>query len=62
MADRKTIVATDGGGGGAGMIIALVILLVVLIGAFLLYQDGAFSGGARDVNADIKIETPTKSN
>ena len=63
MADEKDVIVTsDGGGGGAGMIIALAILVVVLVGVFLLYQNGVFSGGARDVNADIKIETPTKSN
>ena len=62
MADKKTVVATDGGGGGAGMVIALVLLVVVIVGLFLLYQNGVFSGGAQDVNADIKIETPTKSN
>jgi uncharacterized membrane protein len=64
MADEKDVIVTSdgGGGGGAGMIIALAILVVVLVGVFLLYQNGVFSGGARDVNADIKIETPTKSN
>ena len=63
MADEKDVIVTsDGGGGGAGMIIALAILVVVLVGVFLLYQNGVVAGGARDVNADIKIETPTKSN
>ncbi|MGQ0661571.1 hypothetical protein [Sphingosinicella sp.] len=58
MADKETIVTTDGGGSGAGMIVALIALVVVLLGAFFLYQQGVFSGGTRDVNADIKIETP----
>lgn len=56
--EKEVIVTSDGGGGGAGMIIALVLLIVVLVGVFLLYQNGVFSGGARDINADIKIETP----
>jgi hypothetical protein len=60
MAEEKDVIVTgDGGGGsGAGMIIAVVLLIAVLVGVFLLYQNGVFSGGARDVNADIKIETP----
>lgn len=62
MADEKDVIVTsDGGGGGAGMIIALAILVVVLVGVFLLYQNGVFSGGAQDVNADIKIETPKQN-
>ena len=56
---RKTIVAGDGGGSGAGVIVALALFLVVIVGLFLAYQSGVFSGaGTQDVNADIKIETP----
>ena len=59
MADEKDVIVTsDGGGGGAGMIIALAILILVLVGVFLAYQNGMFSGGTQDINADIKIETP----
>lgn len=59
MAEEKEVIVTrDGGGGGAGMIIALAVLLLVLGGLFLAYQNGMFSGGARDIDADIKIETP----
>lgn len=59
MADEKEVIVTnDGGGGGAGMIVAIVLLIAVLVGLFLLYQNGVFSGGDRDINADIKIETP----
>ena len=56
--EKEVIVTSDGGGGGAGMIIAIVLLIAVLVGLFLLYQNGVFTGGAQDVNADIKIETP----
>jgi hypothetical protein len=58
MADEKEVIVTNDGGGGAGMIIAIVLLIAVLVGLFLLYQNGVFSGGAQDINADIKIETP----
>lgn len=59
MAEEKEVIVTnDGGGGGAGMIVAIVLLIAVLVGLFLLYQNGVFSGGARDIDADIKIETP----
>lgn len=59
MADKRTVVATDGGGGGAGMIVAVVLLLVVIVGLFLAFQNGVFSGaGTQDINADVKIETP----
>lgn len=57
MADKEVIVTGDGGG-GAGMIIAIVLLIAVLVGLFLLYQNGAFTGGAQKIDADIKIETP----
>lgn len=62
MADKETIVTTDGGGSGAGMIIALVLVIVLLVGGFLLYQNGVFSGGARAVNADITVNPPAKTN
>ena len=58
MADKETIVTTDGGGSGAGMIVALIALIILIFGGVFLYQQGVFSGGTRDVNADIKIETP----
>jgi hypothetical protein len=58
MAEEKEVIVTSDGGGGAGMIVAIVLLIAVLVGLFLLYQNGVFSGGTQDVNADIKIETP----
>lgn len=56
--EKEVIVTSDSGGGGAGMIVAIVLLIAVLVGLFLLYQNGVFSRGATDINADIKIETP----
>lgn len=52
--DRETVVVTDGGdrGGGAGLIIAIVLVIALIVGGFLLYRSGAFSGG------DTKIEVP----
>ncbi|MGE0178946.1 MAG: hypothetical protein AB7O91_03890 [Sphingomonas sp.] len=63
MAEEKEVIVThDGGGGGAGMIIALAILILVMVGVFLAYQNGMFSGGAQKVDADVKIETPAPAN
>jgi uncharacterized membrane protein len=56
MADEKEVIVTNDGGGGAGMIIAIVLLIAVLVGLFLLYQNGVFSGAASDIN--VKVETP----
>lgn len=62
MAEReKEVIVTDGGGGGSGAIIAVVLLIVVLIALFFLFGRDMLSGdGTTDVNADIKVETPSK--
>jgi hypothetical protein len=61
--ERETIVTTDGGGGG-GTILAVVLLIAVLVVLFLLFGRGLLGGAddATDINADVKIETPAKTN
>lgn len=60
MADReKEVIVTDGGGGNGGVLIAVVLLIVVVVVLFLLFGRGLLNGNAdKDINADIKIETP----
>jgi len=55
--EKEVIVTGDGGGGGAGMLIGVVLVLAVLAVLFFVFKDRIF-GGAHDVNADVKIETP----
>ena len=57
--DRETIVVTDGGdrGGGSGMVIAIVLLIALIVGGFLLYRSGAFTGGAPE-KIDINVKVP----
>lgn len=59
--ERETVVVTDGGDrGSGGAILAIVLLLALLIGGYLLYRSGVFTGGGSDTNVDIKIENPLK--
>ena len=62
MADREkeVIVTNDGGGSGAGMLIGVVLVLAVLAVLFFVFKDSILGGGTRDINADVKIETPSK--
>lgn len=60
---EKEVIVTDGGGGGGGVLIAVVLLIVVLVVLFFLFgRDMLNGGGDKDINADIKIETPAKTN
>ena len=60
---EKEVIVTDGGGGGGGMIIAVVLLIAVIVVLFFLFGRGLLNGdGDKDINADIKIETPAKTN
>jgi len=62
MAEReKEVIVTDGGGGGGGAIIAVVLLIAVLVVLFFVFGRGMLNGdGDKDINADVKIETPSK--
>ena len=64
MAEReKEVIVTDGGGGGGGgVIIAVVLLIAVLVVLFFLFGRDMLSGdGDTDINADVKVETPSNS-
>lgn len=61
MADReKEVIVTNdgGGGGGAGMLIGVVLVLAVLGILFFVFKDRILGHGS-DINADVKIETPS---
>jgi hypothetical protein len=62
--EREVIVTNDGGGGGGGgMIIGIVLVLAVVVVLFLIFGRGLLGGGGdKDINADIKIDTPAKNN
>lgn len=57
--EKETIIHTDGGGGGGGAILAVVLLIAVIVVLFLLFGRGLLDGGgATDINADVKVDTP----
>ena len=57
--DKEVIVTNDGGGGaGAGMIVGVVLVLAVLAVLFFVFKDRILGTG-QDINADVKIETPS---
>lgn len=60
MADREkeVIVTGDGGGSGAGMLVGVVLVLAVLAILFFVFKDRILGTG-HDINADVKIETPS---
>jgi hypothetical protein len=63
MAEEKEVIVTDSGGGGGGVLIAVVLLLAVIVVLFLLFGRGLMNGNnPTDINADVKIETPAKTN
>jgi len=55
--EKEVIVTGDGGGGGAGMLIGVVLVLAVLAVLFFVFKDRIM--GSSDINADVKIETPS---
>jgi hypothetical protein len=57
--EREVIVTRDGGGGG-GALIAIVLLIAVVIVLFLLFGRGLLNGGTEKIDADVKIDTPSK--
>ena len=61
MAEReKEVIVTDGGGGGSGfgMLAGVILVLAVLAILFFVFKDRIIGGG-HDINADVKIETPS---
>ena len=61
MADEpeREVIVTNGGGGGGGALIAVVLLIAVLVVLFLLFGRGLL-GGTEKIDADVKIDTPSK--
>ncbi len=57
--EREVIVTNDGGGGGAGMLIGVVLVLALLAVLFFVFKDNILGSGTSDINADVKIETPS---
>ena len=59
MADREkeVIVTSDGGGSGFGMLAGVILVLAVLAVLFFVFKDRIL--GSSDINADVKIETPS---
>ncbi|WP_342250290.1 hypothetical protein [Sphingomonas sp. OTU376] len=59
MADEKVTVVKDGGGGGTAVlvIVGVVAILAVL---YVLFGTNLLNGGTKKIDADVKIETPSK--
>jgi hypothetical protein len=63
MADegKTTIIETDRGGGGGGAIALLAIAIIaVAVVLFLLFGQNLM-GNTKTVDANVKIDTPTKN-
>jgi hypothetical protein len=60
MADKETIITTDGGGSGAGAVLAVVGIVALLVVLFLMFGGNMLGGSAEKIDADIKVETPAK--
>jgi len=60
--EKEVIVTDGGGGGGGGVLIAVVLLIVVLVVLFFLFGRDMLGDGDKDINADIKVETPATTN
>jgi hypothetical protein len=58
--DREVIVTGDGGGGGGGVIAAVLLLIVVVVVLFFVFGRGMLGGETKKIDADIKVDTPTK--
>ena len=61
MAEReKEVIVTngDGGGSGFGMLAGVILVLAVLAILFFVFKDRII-GGSSDINADVKIESPS---
>lgn len=60
--EREVIVTSDGGrdrGSGFGMLAGVILVLAVLAVLFFVFKDNILGSGSTDINADIKVETPT---
>lgn len=58
--EREVIVTNDGGGGGGGTLVAVLLLIVVVVVLFFVFGRGMLGGGTEKIDADIKVDTPSK--
>jgi uncharacterized membrane protein len=58
--EREVIVTNDGGGGGGGTLVAVLLLIVVVVVLFFVFGRGMLNGGTEKIDADIKVDTPSK--
>lgn len=59
MSDEKTTVVNTGGGGGVALLAIAILAIAVVL--FLLFGQGMLNGPTKKVDADIKIDTPSKN-
>jgi len=61
--EREVIVTGNGdGGSGFGMLAGVILVLAVLAVLFFVFKDNILGSGTTDIKADVKIETPVKTN
>lgn len=58
MADEKVTVVDSSG--GASVVLIIVGVLAVLAVLYVLFGTNLLNGGTQKVDADVKIETPSK--
>ena len=58
--EREVIVTNDGGGGGGGTLVAVLLLIVVVVVLFFVFGRGMLGGNTEKIDADIKVDTPSK--
>ena len=60
MADEKVTVVETGGGGGATVVAVIVGIVAILAILYVLLGTNLLSGETKKIDADVKIETPSK--
>ena len=60
MADEKVTIVDADRASGSGMVLAIVGIIAILVIAYVLLATDVLSGGTEKIDADVKIETPSK--
>lgn len=60
MSDEKVTVVDAGGGGGATVVAVIVGIVAILAILYVLLGTNLLSGETKKIDADVKIETPSK--
>lgn len=60
MSDEKVAVVDAGGGGGATVVAVIVGIVAILAILYVLLGTNLLSGETKKIDADVKIETPSK--